>query len=203
MSQFQLDCLSKFLLLVKKLSQVGMFSRKVSVICMYYHTGIASTRHDTIPWSATTIIQFLGYKLKTEQNFIFGKFWKEIKIKCFNVKLSCWPDFLLQNVLRSHILFAHCSLFYFPFFSEFNLSNNIHCIYCIYMTNTINVRSTILFVFPSPWELRSGCCRGRGRCGGETVEKWTVDSKHSSQHRNCYNMSQSSVMLLHCSLCAF
>ena len=47
MSQFQLDCLSKFLLLVKKLSQVGMFSRKVSIICMYYHTGIASTRHDT------------------------------------------------------------------------------------------------------------------------------------------------------------
>ena len=41
-SKFQLDCLSKFLLLVKKLSQVvGCFQETFSLICMYYHTGIA------------------------------------------------------------------------------------------------------------------------------------------------------------------
>ena len=41
-SKFQLDCLSKFLLLVKKLSQVvGCFQETFSIICMYYHTGIA------------------------------------------------------------------------------------------------------------------------------------------------------------------
>ena len=69
MSQFQLDCLSKFLLLVKKLSQVGMFSRKVSIICMYYHTGIASTRHDTTLHTVKCHHNNPVSRLQTEQNF--------------------------------------------------------------------------------------------------------------------------------------